>query len=517
LTLAYVTNILSELSGTAAQRRDAITSLIQASATSIFYATSPDGIVWTPTGSAVLAGSSGSLLDSVGAPSVINDAGTYRMWYTNEQSTLTGADLDAILADPAGFGVDNFLQTILSKIDSTIGYATSPDGIFWTVVNPAVIAGPGGAWGSAAMPSVLKKGTGYEMWYTRAQTDLTTAGIHTLLHDLLALSPSLSSLMTTLRSGNLVQFITDLNNLINSGMTAVRTDAANTSSVITYATSDDGVTWTIQNSNLFVGSALWQSIAAPSVILDSGTYKMWYTRGMSILSAQNILDMLQGTVSPVGYATGFNLVAETSMSIVRYPDILSGAIALQVSINRGVNSSDNSTQTVPGGINSYIAHLNVPIGMQIVAVLGSSPFDSNTSYDPTTGILTGIASSPLTPNNSPVAKIFIRLTGSATVPVTLTITFQKIMSSGAPGMNVPPANVLSKTFLRGDANGDGVVNIVDALAIAQYRAGIIPLSSLNALNAASVVHDGASGDIINIIDALAIAQYRAGILNSSFN
>jgi hypothetical protein len=155
--------------------------------------------------------------------------------------------------------------------------------------------------------------------------------------------------------------------------------------------------------------------------------------------------------------------------------------------------------------------------MQIVAVLGSSPFDSNTSYDPTTGILTGIASSSLTPNNSPVAKIFIRLTGSATVPVTLTITFQKIMSSGALGMNVPPANVLSKTFLRGDANGDGVVNIVDALAIAQYRAGIIPLSSLNALNAASVVHDGASGDIINIIDALAIAQYRAGILNSSFN
>jgi hypothetical protein len=58
---------------------------------------------------------------------------------------------------------------------------------------------------------------------------------------------------------------------------------------------------------------------------------------------------------------------------------------------------------------------------------------------------------------------------------------------------------------------------VDALAIAQYRAGIIPLSSLNMLNAASVVHDGVNGDIINIVDALAVAQYRAGILNSSFS
>jgi hypothetical protein len=84
-------------------------------------------------------------------------------------------------------------------------------------------------------------------------------------------------------------------------------------------------------------------------------------------------------------------------------------------------------------------------------------------------------------------------------------------------MNVPAANTQIFTFLRGDANGDNAVTIVDALAIAQYRANIIPLSNLNAVNSACVVHDGSGGDIVNIVDALAIAQYRAGILDSSFN
>jgi hypothetical protein len=352
------------------------------------------------------------------------------------------------------------------------------------------------------------------MWYTRAQTDLTLPGIHTFLDDLLALTPNLSSLMATLRGGNLVQFLTDLNTFINNDLTAVKADAANTSSVLTYATSDDGGTWTVQNDNAFVGSALWQSVAAPSVIVDSGVYKMWYTRGMSTLSAGNMLDLMLGTVAPIGYATGFNLVADTGVTVIQDTD---GVVVAQLSINRGENSYDGSTQTIPGGIISYQALLGLPAGIQVVGAVrgGSSPFDLPPLF--VGGLLSASASPPLVQINSPVAKIVLRLTGSATVPVTLTITFQRIMAAGAPGMNVPPASILSKTFLRGDADGNGVVNIVDALAIAQYRAGIIPLSSLNMLNAASVVHDGVNGDIINIVDALAVAQYRAGILNSSFS
>ena len=507
-----VQNILNSLKGNAAQRKQAIISLLQSSATSIRYATSTDGIAWTPV-SGGLAGSSGSLLDSVGAPSVIKDGATYRMWYTNAQTTLTGSDLDAILADPVNYGIDKFIQAILSKTGSSIGYATSSTGTTWTVQNPSVITGTNGVWGSAAIPSVLKKGSGYEMWYTRGQTNLAPSGITTLLHDLLALSPNLASLMTTLKSGALDVFLTDLDNLISSGMTAVRAEVANTSSVITYATSDDGITWAKQNSDLFVGSALWQSVGAPSVILDSGVYKMWYTRGMDILSAQSIVDMLQGTTSTIGYATGFNLVAETTMSIVRYPDQTDGVIALQLSINHWVNSSDNSTPSYSGGVNSYLAHLIVPTGMQI-EVVGSTPFDSNTSFVSGTGLLTGIATPPLVPNNSPIVKIFARLTGSANVPVTLTISFEEIMSTG--GMNVPSTNVISETFLRGDANGVNGITVTDLLFIAQYLYGSRSLTTVNGLNVASICPDGGNGDKITLADLLFESQYLYGKRNDNF-
>ena len=60
--------------------------------------------------------------------------------------------------------------------------------------------------------------------------------------------------------------------------------------------------------------------------------------------------------------------------------------------------------------------------------------------------------------------------------------------------------------MTGDANDDGVVNIIDALITAQYYVGL--LSTLPALNNADTNCDG----VVNIIDALLIAQYYVGII-----
>lgn len=66
-------------------------------------------------------------------------------------------------------------------------------------------------------------------------------------------------------------------------------------------------------------------------------------------------------------------------------------------------------------------------------------------------------------------------------------------------------NVL-ESVLYGDANNDGVVNIIDALMVARYAVGL-PEKNIN-IAAADVNQD----DIINIVDALLILQYRLGII-----
>jgi len=63
-------------------------------------------------------------------------------------------------------------------------------------------------------------------------------------------------------------------------------------------------------------------------------------------------------------------------------------------------------------------------------------------------------------------------------------------------------------FLRGDANGDGVVNILDALMVAMYDALMLDEASVPGFVACDVNDDGT----VNIIDALKIAMYDAQMI-----
>jgi endoglucanase len=67
----------------------------------------------------------------------------------------------------------------------------------------------------------------------------------------------------------------------------------------------------------------------------------------------------------------------------------------------------------------------------------------------------------------------------------------------------------SGTFLYGDVNNDGSVNIVDALLTAQYYVGLNPAAFIQK-SAADVNDNG----VIDIVDALLIAQYYVGEIGS---
>ncbi|MDO8491528.1 MAG: dockerin type I domain-containing protein [Dehalococcoidia bacterium] len=138
---------------------------------------------------------------------------------------------------------------------SQIGYATSTDGKTWTPFanNPLTTLGPGasGSWNDLGVgsPSVIKDGSTYRMWYT---------------------------------------------GYANVGGVLVPR--------IGYASSVDGTAWAPFASNPIMiqgaaGTFTESGVMSPSVILDSGALKMWFT-GRSAAGAGESIGTLK-----IGYAT----------------------------------------------------------------------------------------------------------------------------------------------------------------------------------------------------------------------
>jgi hypothetical protein len=188
----------------------------------LMYLESDDGTSWDIQNGTLTLGGLGAFDEAFLLPgTVIKEGATYKMWYTGE-------DKDGIY---------------------TIGYATSSDGIDWTKGNngePVISIGPVNKFdgGGAAMPSVIKDGATYKMWY---------AGM-------ISYSDSLFQ--------------------------------------IGYATSVDGIAWTRGNFGEPVLSFGKPSgfdadgLIGPAVIKDGPTYRMWYI-GISEMS-------VGGAVSPDG-------------------------------------------------------------------------------------------------------------------------------------------------------------------------------------------------------------------------
>jgi hypothetical protein len=81
-----------------------------------------------------------------------------------------------------------------------------------------------------------------------------------------------------------------------------------------------------------------------------------------------------------------------------------------------------------------------------------------------------------------------------------------LLSGTIPTPTAMPTPTPSSTGVKGDVNGDNRVDVVDALFVARYCAGL-QLAGFNA-NLADVNCSG----VIDIVDAMVIAQYAAGLL-----
>jgi len=279
--------------------KTAILDLMDSFSTVIGYATSNNGITWAVQDSQVLPVSSIDVWSSVADPSVVKTSGSYEMWYTRPKTDINQAALSTILTNIDTFGIADLLD-ILDGTSTVIGYATSNNGVTWTVQDSQVLPVSSiDVWSSVADPSVVKTGGGYEMWYTNVKTNLLEADLHTLASEIKELD--IAALWTTLNDEGIFQFITDL----VAGIDDIKALLDSTSTVIGYATSSDGANWVVQNSQHLIGSSgsLWSGVAAPSVVKTSDRYEMWYTEGIGELTWQNLLDLVLGDNLPIGYAS----------------------------------------------------------------------------------------------------------------------------------------------------------------------------------------------------------------------
>ena len=109
---------------------------------SVGYATSPDGLVWTKQGEVLRPSEpwEGGPAGEVSPNSILAERGLYKMWYHS-------------------YGEDKKRR---------IGYAWSPDGLHWAKhPEPVLDVGPQGSWEDlhVAEPRVFKEGEGYILFY----------------------------------------------------------------------------------------------------------------------------------------------------------------------------------------------------------------------------------------------------------------------------------------------------------------------------------------------------------------
>jgi hypothetical protein len=181
------------------------------------YASSTDGIVWNRYPSPVFESVPGTWYrDALLPGTVLKEGGIFKMWFSGSIGSL---------------------EASTPTTENSIGYATSPDGIHWTVYDdpattnapydlsdPVVKHGAPGEWDvtSALAPSVIKTRCGYEMWYTGE--NLSTGQQN-----------------------------------------------------IGYAFSPDGIHWTKDAQNPILVTDPWNiALVFPNVIAQGNQYHMWY-------------------------------------------------------------------------------------------------------------------------------------------------------------------------------------------------------------------------------------------------
>jgi hypothetical protein len=213
------------------------------------------------------------------------------------------------------------------------------------------------------------------------------------------------------------------------------------------------------------------------------------------------------------------VIAEPSLS--PFQDPADGATGIRLGIARVYDSSTGTDVATP--LASFQSTLFYD--SSCVNILGIRPLGFTATaldIDNPSGMTTfdGIAAPPVAAPNS-LYHAVARLVGSNQVPCAVTVDLDSILDGAGNPVLAPDTSI--QNLRRGDARADGVIDVADALFIAQYLAGLRPACTLtvdtaclHSVNAGSVRQDGAF-EKKTIADARYIAQHLMGRRDEFYN
>lgn len=304
----------------------------------ICYATSTDGITWDKyVGNPVLDVSYNGGWDSLGVEtvSILIDSSApsterYKMWYAGQYFNSYRYD---------------------------IGFAYSADGINWVKhPNPVLQVGALGDWDNGFLegPSVIKDGNTYKMWY--CGYDAIPDGSGTDGKANIGYAISNDGINWVKYAGNPI-IVTGINtwdsiyvqdpHVIKEGNEyhmwyGGGDNDTYYSQQVGYATSQDGINWIKSPLNPILtrgNTGDWDEILAsfPSVLNDSGNYKMWYTgRNLDPLPVGSLdyyWEIGYAIIDPV-YIKNLNPKEDTDFSF--YPNPVHDAIRLNIHLKESI-------------------------------------------------------------------------------------------------------------------------------------------------------------------------------------
>jgi hypothetical protein len=287
--------------------------------------------------------------------------------------------------------------------------------------------------------------------------------------------------------------------------------------VTTAPNTASGITLTGSDSN---GDQLtYRVVTGPgSGVLNGDAPDLTYTPDAGFSGPDSFTFVVNdGTVDSEAATVSINVVGVVQARLAFGPeqDPEDGAAGLGLSIT-GVLDGGSETEAVPtwGG---YRAKLTYDGACVNILEIREREFSVTVnSIDDSAGVaeFEGNAGGGST-GPAELAQVVSRTLGSGQTGCSITVEVTGLTDEGGNPVEVEEAS-LTRELRRGDANADGVVNVADAMYIAQYLEGMrsectpeIESTCLHSLNAANWEADGGI-DRVTMADAVSLGQHLTG-------